>query len=96
MGIEISLPDVEESTEPPICGSDKEHSTSAISKSSAHSIGIIDQEKASTAATTQTTLCADVHSSESEPRLDNCNEQYTYAHTLSAVQISHLLRVDVK
>lgn len=95
MGIEVASPDVEESTEPPICGSNEEHSLSITSKYDGHSLSIGDQEKFPTAISAQRPLATDELATP-ETTLDKWNTQYACSHTLSVAKVSQVLGVDVK
>jgi Na+-exporting ATPase len=96
MGIEVASPDVEESTEPPICGSNEEQSLSTTTKYRAHLLGVGDQEKVPTVTSVQPPLATDERVETPGTTLDRWNEQYTYAHTLSVAQVSQILGVDLK
>jgi hypothetical protein len=87
MGTETNLPDVEESTEPPICSSNEGHPKPTLIKHSACGVpGVIEIEEVLQIRDTQ----------EGDTKLENYEEQIRDAHTISAIRVAHILGVDLQ
>lgn len=95
MGTDISPIDVEESTEPPICGyTEEQHSQHLRSDKDVKSSG--DPEKAQPPQNPATTE-SDSQSGSIGPPLQRDTESTSYyAHTLDPAQIAAILEVDIK
>lgn len=92
MGIEIASPDVEESTEPPICGSNEDLSSLSRPQPATIRVDSLQEFKAAAATTlSQSTTTTTAVTA------DDYDEQnaHVYAHTLPAHQVALHLRVDV-
>ncbi|KAL2008392.1 hypothetical protein VTN00DRAFT_8374 [Thermoascus crustaceus] len=97
MGIETSPPDVEESTEPPLCSTHEGHPGSAIDHSQGDSKHSVESEKVSADLDgRELRHCASCHQAPSEATLLSREEQCKYAHTISATDLSALLGVDLQ
>lgn len=97
MGIETSPPDVEESTEPPLCSTHEGHPGSAIDHSQGDSKHLVESEKVSTDLDgRELHQCVSCHQAPSEATLLSWEEQCKYAHTISATDLSALLGVDLQ
>lgn len=92
MGIEIASPDVEESTEPPICGSNEDLPSLSRPQPATSRVDSLQESKTTPATTlsqsttTSTAVSADVYDEQ---------DTHVYAHTLPAHQVALHLRVDV-